>query len=493
MKSILYFFLFYSFTSLSAQGTDLFSPSAIKADLALVKKVVYDFHPRAFQWYPRDSFDLWFAEAESKVVKEMTQLEFQQLIFKIYKKIGCGHSRVMSTKSVIKARDKAYRKGAVQSRLPLQVMVFGDSLFVRKYLNKDSLMHRRDRILAINGISSKELLNMTAGFITSDGYNETHIEQGLSKNFETYYHRFFPFQETYEVTFLDSLGVKKTINVPGNKRSKAKTKARKKELKKNPVKAKKKQSDLQTINKKGGYVFSRSKRDSSLVVLKISKFAGKQGKKFYKKAFKKIAEDQSIKALAVDLRGNGGGDADESFTLCQILNADSTHYKIARKRNYEKAAQKELKISRFGLFTGRLFMTTKGKKSKDEDNYFINFDLPPHKKYHYTGPLYVLINGYSFSASSVVSSFLKSTGRATFIGEETGGGYHGTNAMQTHLVTLPNTTVRLRLPFWSLDQLVDAPLEGRGIFPDYPTQWSSEDYFNGNDPDMEVLYRLRGK
>ena len=45
----------------------------------------------------------------------------------------------------------------------------------------------------------------------------------------------------------------------------------------------------------------------------------------------------------------------------------------------------------------------------------------PPKPNNFKGKVYVLINGGSFSASSIISSNLKSTKRAIFVGEETGG------------------------------------------------------------------------
>jgi C-terminal processing protease CtpA/Prc len=43
----------------------------------------------------------------------------------------------------------------------------------------------------------------------------------------------------------------------------------------------------------------------------------------------------------------------------------------------------------------------------------------------FKGKIYVMINGGSFSASSLISSNLKLK-RVTFVGEETGGAFNGT-------------------------------------------------------------------
>lgn len=85
----------------------------------------------------------------------------------------------------------------------------------------------------------------------------------------------------------------------------------------------------------------------------------------------------------------------------------------------------------------------------------------------FSGAIFVLINGGSFSNSGIVAACLKRNQRAKFIGEETGGsskvlaGY-----IKNH--TLKNTGIQVQIPTkqFMLDEAM--PLSGRGVFPDYP-------------------------
>jgi C-terminal processing protease CtpA/Prc len=99
----------------------------------------------------------------------------------------------------------------------------------------------------------------------------------------------------------------------------------------------------------------------------------------------------------------------------------------------------------------------------------------------------VLINGGSFSSSSIISSNLKSTQRAFFVGEETGGAYNGTIAVQMPLVQLPNSKVNLRIGLALVSAAGKTNIEGRGIFPDKEILPTLEDRKNNIDPELNWI------
>ena len=138
-------------------------------------------------------------------------------------------------------------------------------------------------------------------------------------------------------------------------------------------------------------------------------------------------------------------------------------------------------------------------KVRKEDNKFLFSNryskLIQPKPNNFKGKVYVLINGGSFSASSVISSNLKSSKRAFFVGEETGGAYNGTVAAQMPLVQLPNSKVNLRIGVALVSANGKTDIEGRGIFPDKEIIPTLEDRKNNIDPELNwVLEDIkRGK
>ncbi|WP_435526032.1 S41 family peptidase [Chryseobacterium indoltheticum] len=83
-------------------------------------------------------------------------------------------------------------------------------------------------------------------------------------------------------------------------------------------------------------------------------------------------------------------------------------------------------------------------KGKDGIAYYKMKENKPTnpKENAFKGKVYLLINGGSFSASSVISSKLKFDKRVTLVGEETGGANDGTVAGFYSYQKLPNSKNR---------------------------------------------------
>jgi C-terminal processing protease CtpA/Prc len=93
----------------------------------------------------------------------------------------------------------------------------------------------------------------------------------------------------------------------------------------------------------------------------------------------------------------------------------------------------------------------------------------PKRRNNYTGELYLLVDGGTFSGATVISSVLKHTRGATIIGTETGGVEHQVNAVRRFLIALPKTKILISLPF--IQYQFDLPYSedsqyGRGVQPD---------------------------
>jgi C-terminal processing protease CtpA/Prc len=107
----------------------------------------------------------------------------------------------------------------------------------------------------------------------------------------------------------------------------------------------------------------------------------------------------------------------------------------------------------------------------------------------FKGKIYVIINGGSFSASSLISSNLKSSKRVTFVGEETGGAFNGTVAGFMPVVKLPNSDLQIRIGLMVMAPHHKTEIEGRGIFPDKEINTTLEDRLTGNDPELSWILK----
>jgi C-terminal processing protease CtpA/Prc len=69
-------------------------------------------------------------------------------------------------------------------------------------------------------------------------------------------------------------------------------------------------------------------------------------------------------------------------------------------------------------------------------------------------------DGGSFSMSSYVAAKLQHQTGAVLIGSETGGGEAGSNAILTYNLTLPETKIRVNLPYYVINHDVNPTPSG---------------------------------
>ena len=111
-------------------------------------------------------------------------------------------------------------------------------------------------------------------------------------------------------------------------------------------------------------------------------------------------------------------------------------------------------------------------------------------KNNYKGQLYVLTNGYSFSATGEMASLIKNANRGVFIGEETGGNPSQNTSGLMPILKLPNSNVRIRMSLICFKRAIDTPNTRRGVLPDYPIRNSVEEELAGEDTVMKFTKEL---
>jgi C-terminal processing protease CtpA/Prc len=179
--------------------------------------------------------------------------------------------------------------------------------------------------------------------------------------------------------------------------------------------------------------------------------------------------NRHLEYLILDLRGNQGGDLKNGILL--LSNLLDTTFQVVR--SYESVDPTTCHIPEARL------QPAKGPEAGYHE---------PVKK-NFSGKLFVLINGGTYSASSIVCSVLQQADRCTFIGEETGGNPVVIAGEGKH-IQLPNTKTDVLIP--SLRYNIRSILfnSGRGITPDHLVVPSTEDILQHRDPAMELAYRL---
>jgi C-terminal processing protease CtpA/Prc len=461
-------------------------------------------------------------------LKPMTTIEFFHELYPLVAEIRQGH---LSIRPVFPIRDRKerrkYRK-ATSNFNNIDFIWIEDQVIIEDTYGKqmDSLIVG-SRLTAIDSIKTEDLMKRWVKKIASDGYNTTFQPHIVADRILNFYR--------YEVGRTDSITLhlqnadsafiqplhykfeseqkKKNKNDSINENTKNDT------VKQKPVKftrtekkvKRKKDRKERRFNKKRGYsrLMDKSMRefkmigtDSSIAYLKIRGFSGghRWSRKFYEETFRTIDSLES-KNLILDLRDNTGGSLKEIGNLYGYLT--NTEYTLVnplktKRRMVETKAIWSGRSSFFGnifkIFATPGFVVYDIINTKKDGDKFVKMDkytkpqMPKEKAFK--GDIYVLINGLSFSASSILSNNLHGSQRAVFIGQETGGAYNSTVAGKYLTRFLPNS--KLFVPIWMMNFESDYKTEpdGYGIKPDIEVQPSLEDFLNGNDTVLEKALKV---
>jgi len=229
---------------------------------------------------------------------------------------------------------------------------------------------------------------------------------------------------------------------------------------------------------------------NDLAIIKLNSFSKGHLQKFFRHSFKKIKKSHA-KNLVIDVRNNGGGDINNFVSLSRYIRNNSfrvadTSAAIAKNfRPYSKYIKADF-FEKLALF----FLTKKKSDGRYHFGYWENRVIKPKQRNHFNGNVYVLTNGLTFSASALFCNSVKSQRNVLLVGEETGGGWYGNSGIMIPDIILPNTRLRVRLPFFRLVQYNHIAKKGTGIPPDILVNPTVKDILSNTDSKMEVVKEM---
>jgi C-terminal processing protease CtpA/Prc len=222
----------------------------------------------------------------------------------------------------------------------------------------------------------------------------------------------------------------------------------------------------------------------------INRFANGNLAGFVRRSFREIKKNKT-ENLVIDLRANGGGNIDKSVLLARYLS--KTPFKVADSAYSISKNFKPFNRNISNTFENNLGLTVLTKKKPDGNFHFGFWErrtFKPKKKNHYNGNVYVLINGLTFSASTLFCNIVAGQDNVILVGEETGGGWYGNSGILIPSITLPNTKLRVRLPFFRLVQYRHIDQKGIGVMPDEYIGTNWRDVLQGRDTKLEFVKKM---
>ena len=491
----------------NAHLNDLISEQDLKSDTEFIYKKLQDLHPKLYWYIAKEKLDFKFDSLKTTIKKPMTGYDFYNKIAPVICEVRQGHVVVFpKIKKFTKKETAKINKRGENPLAQFDFEVFDNKLYVVKNKSNNKSIEAGAEVVSIEGKNIPTLLDNYKKNFTSDGFNTTGKNNFLGQRFSKIYSLINELKDAIKYDFkiknelktvvikrqiVDSTEIKKSKIVLT--RAQKKAIAKKKDIFGFDAKSKKYMRNLKFIEK-----------DSSIAIIKIQGFVAGDYEAFYKQSFQKI-KNFKTKTLIIDLRNNGGGRLNEIAKLYTYLTDKDFNFVekslVTKKTSllytgFYKGGGVGTKILKTIFAIGYyplMFFSVR----KYEDNKYYKQASSKTKKpdiNNFKGKVYVLINGGSFSASSIISSNLKGSKRAVFVGEETGGAYNGTVAGFMPMVEMPHSKINVRMGLMACIPVYKTDIEGHGIYPDKEIIPTLEDRISNIDPELNwVLDDIKSK
>lgn len=455
--------------------------AALKEDYRLLKNILEAKHPSLYWYTPKDSMDFYFNFYEQVIPDSMNEPMFAwHILAPLTQKIHCGHTSVSLSNGYAKwVKDKQLPS------FPLFLKAWKDTLVVMGSLIKnDTVFKRGTLVTSINGIHNKDLIQRMFNFLPEDGYANNINYLRISSNFPYFHRNIFGLSRQYTVTYLDSLQQEKKVTIAAWEPPKPDS------VKKRQPKIKKPKPPKE--ERENRYRSFKTDSTGSFAVMNLNSFTKGHLRRFYRKSFKTL-QQKNISNLIIDIRSNGGGRVGLSTLLTRYVSrkpfkvADSI-YAVSKSMAPFTGHIKNGFLTNIELF----FITKKHKEGRYHLGHLERKIYKPKSKNHFTGRVYILTNGPTFSASALFCNAMKGQPGVTLVGEETGGGWYGNNGIIIPDIELPNTKIRVRLPLFRLLQFEHdkVPKKGTGVIPDIYCGPSLDALIHRVDNKMELVIKM---
>lgn len=489
----------------------------LKKDIDYIEKRLFKMHPDVDWYVSKEQLVADFDSLRNLLKHPMKPNEFYFLVAPVVAKVRQGHMQMLPLHYTFpKEQKEKYKK----SKHPLENIDFlyqHNKLYIQDHYRpnpNDSLLLSGAEVLAINNIEPQELYKKYEKTFTADGYITTMHPYYFSRKVADFYLFELGYQDSLRWTLKcqDSIYQYTTYRTYRKDRFENKNQKIIDSLYNNLSKADRRKIDLQQveedkINRLKGWdekrkVYSKElifpiANDSTIAILRVRDFV-KGSEKVYEEMFATLKK-ANTKNLIIDIRDNSGGRLNDLHELTRYLNNEKftlIDYPKVNSQLYffnnfrQKSILHYIVLSPF-LGTYGLFSTLSNFKDKN-GNWRVDLSaasLSTPKKNAYKGKIYLIINGMTFSAGSILASHLEPKKEVTIVGEETGGTYNGTIAGNLPVLNLPNSKLIWRIGLMGIYPTNKIKEKGRGVKPDVEIKSTAQQIIDGVDPHLEWILK----
>ena len=457
----------------------------LQRDLDLLYQGLDKFHSGMYWYTSKDSADMAFQDAKNQINTDLNVFEFHKIIAPLVALSREDHTDIFLPKNI----KEEINKNENILFLPLTVAFLDEKLYCVQNASDNPAKIETLEIEKINDETPKEIVSKIGNLFASDGYIKTVKFSDLRGfNFSNYYYYYYGLVENFNVKFKnvsETLTFKSlSINQINNN------------LKRNSILTQEKIGSgplqFKIINPKTAYLDIQT--FSNDIIKEESKY--KSLKNFLENSFSEIKE-KGIENLIIDVSKNGGGTEGNEGLLYSYFGDNYQKYTKVRvktqKAILDNGIDKPIQLKAFGLFE-RLCANKKMHDGSLERRNGLGLGLMAYKKAPkntFKGNIYVIISPITYSGGSEFSNMMYSQGLATFIGQETGGGYLGNTSGYRRNLTLPNSKITIEIPALQFVMNVEPKLPfGSGVKPHYIVIPTINQYTNNENVCLEYALKL---
>ncbi len=431
------------------------TPVEMQEDLFELTESLQEQHAGLHRYGTPEEIEEAFGEAFHAAEEPRDVLSFYRLVSELLSVVRCGHTRAQL--------GDADRSAALEHRglLPFEVLLTGDRLWVRRVLGEEAPLRAGQELLALDGLSIAELRKRAFSMLPDDGFIETGKERELEAQFAELYALLCDTRRDPAEEHVLLVAGGEPVRVRGLSPEEFE---RARGARPDPP-----------------LVHLELHPDAQAAILAVSVFGdpGSGEPSFPEQleaAFRTLRE-RGTEHLIVDLRGNGGGRDQYGALLVSYLAHEPFGYfeRIEVTPGYQGPVEI---VERDGR---RLMLSHSGLARQRP------------AELSFRGDVAMLVDGFTFSTAADVATVAHHNRLATFLGEETGGGYDGNTSGDSSRLLLPNSHFVVGVPRWMYTTAnVGHAYPGRGVPPDEPLRPTIEDVLAGRDPVLErALERCR--
>ena len=451
-------------------------------DLIIFKEQLKKIHSGLYTYTSEQQLDSTFSSIKNSLVEPTTTIDFYRKLLPLHNQIRNGHTFIIPPESWSKAAENELL------HFPFDIYRDGEKLYVLRNLSNTTEIEPGSELLTINNSPAIDVYWELVENWTKDGYNTTYPEKIVQQDFSEFFLNVYDSHDYFEVVVAKN-GISQPYTVTGLPISELRRIA-------------KSRYDFDKLPWYNDNFDTRLKLqfNQDVALLTIPTFNidviednGMDYLAFFKDAFKKITQRKSDQ-LVIDIRGNGGGHGDVASKLFSHLHDQpfeliESIYTITNKISDKKYYQGKLGSVNLQM---KLALEKKNdtlfvpKKKAAKKNHLSLEEMTPSDPI-FKGTVFVLMDGWSFSASGMFTALMTHRENMFFVGEEAGGNPHTQVGDFEQMLVLPNSGVRVRIPLFTQHMKVNFKNTGHGISPDFYVRNSITDMLSERDAPMDFL------